>query len=249
LYNAIIIDDEQNAIDVLQLLLKEHCPEVTVIGQTISSVEGIRLIENLTPDIVFLDIEMPRLNGFQMLEKVSDIHFHLIFTTGYEQYAVKAFKSSALDYLLKPIMAQELKNAVKKLQQLDKRYYDKVRVLEQNMQAIKNNHPPERIILPHTKGYLFQKVNEILYCEALNTYTKFYIEGKPPLMITKPLGEIEEILISAFFFRTHRHYLVNLKKIIEFMRNDGGFIIMSNGDQLPVSRNKRQMFIQVMNGI
>src|SRR5215207_3160332 len=219
-YRAVIIDDEQAAIDVLRLLLQEHCPEVKVCYSTLDSEEGVQLIREHQPDVVFLDIEMLRLNGFQLLEKVQDIYFHLIFTTAYDQYAIKAFKYCAMDYLLKPIMADELKTAVAKLHDDNPRYYEQTKVLEQNLQAVKEARAPERIILPQAKGYLFQKVEEILYCEAFNTYTKFFIEGKLPLLISKPLGDVEEILHSAGFFRTHRQFLVNIKKMVEFVRTD-----------------------------
>lgn len=244
-YKAVIIDDEQNSIDVLQMLVKEHCPEVKLSGSTTSSEEGITLIKTLLPDIVFLDIEMPKYNGFQLLEQVHDIFFHLIFTTAYDKYALKAFKFSALDYLLKPIMVDELKGAIDKLGQGSKYYQEKIKVLEQNIEATKTNKPPERIVLPHAKGYLFQKVDEILYCEAYNTYTKFFIEGKTPIMISKPLGEVEEILECAGFFRTHRHFLINIKKITEYIRTEGGFLVMANGAQIPIARNKRQEFIDL----
>lgn len=244
-YRAVVIDDEQNAIDVLRLLLQEHCPQVAVCGCTTSSEDGITLIKKELPHIVFLDIEMPKLNGFQLLEQVHDIYFHLIFTTAYDQYALKAFKFSALDYLLKPIMPDELKNAVARLEPGGRQYSDKLKVLEQNLKATRGDKPPERMVLPHAKGCLFQKVDDIIYCEAYNTYTKFFIEGKPPIMVSKPLGEIDELLADAGFYRTHRQFLVNLKKITEFIRTDGGFIIMTNGEQIPISRNKRQEFINL----
>jgi two-component system LytT family response regulator len=242
-YKAVIIDDEQNSIDVLKTLLTEHCPEVKICESTTSSEEGITIIKTLLPDIVFLDIEMPKYNGFQLLERVPDIYFQLIFTTAYDQYALKAFKYSAVDYLLKPIMADELKNAVNKLSDGDKYYQEKIKVLEQNIQAAKTNNPPEKIVLPHDKGYLFQKIDEIVYCEAFNTYSKFFIEGRQPIMISKPLGEVDQILSDAGFFRPHRHFLINIKKITEFIRADGGFVVMSNGENIPLARNKRQEFI------
>ncbi len=113
------------------------------------------------------------------------------------------------------------------------------------MEATKTTKPRERIVLPHTKGYLFQKVDEILYCEAYNTYTKFFIEGKPTIMISKTLGEVEEILEGLVFFRSHRHFLINIGKISEYVRTDGGFIVMTNGEQIPIARNKRQKFINL----
>jgi two-component system, LytTR family, response regulator len=243
---AVLIDDEPGALAVMQLLLQKHCIQVNIVGKTSNSVEGAALIKARKPDIVFLDIEMPQLNGFQVLEQVADIDFHLIFTTAYDQYAVQAFRYSAVDYLLKPIVAEDLVNAMKRLELRSKGNREQVQALEQNIQSIRNHQLPDRITLPHTRGYIFQKTADIIYCEAHNTYTKFYIEGKEPLMISKPLGDVEEMLQGGCFFRTHRQYLVNIQKITELLRTDGGFLLMSDGQEIPIVRTRRQELLDMM---
>jgi two-component system LytT family response regulator len=243
---AVLIDDEPGALAVMQLLLQKHCIQINIIGKTSNSVEGAALIKAKKPDIVFLDIEMPQLNGFQLLEQVEDIDFHLIFTTAYDQYAVQAFRYSAVDYLLKPIVAEDLVNAMARLEQRTKGNREQVQALEQNIHAIRNQQVPDRITLPHTRGYIFQKTADIIYCEAHNTYTKFYIEGKEPLLISKPLGDVEEMLNGGPFFRTHRQYLVNIQKITELLRTDGGFLLMSDGQEIPIVRTRRQELLDLM---
>lgn len=243
---AVLIDDEPGALAVMQLLLQKHCIQINIVGKTSNSVEGAALIKAKRPDIVFLDIEMPQLNGFQVLEQVEDIDFHLIFTTAYDQYAVQAFRYSAVDYLLKPIVAEDLINAMTRLESRYKGNREQMQALEQNMQSVRNQQFPDRITLPHTRGYIFQKTADIIYCEAHNTYTKFYIEGKEPLMISKPLGDVEEMLNGGPFFRTHRQYLVNIQKITELLRTDGGFLLMSDGQEIPIVRTRRQELLDMM---
>lgn len=243
---AVLIDDEPGALAVMQLLLQKHCIQINIVGKTSNSVEGAALIKAKRPDIVFLDIEMPQLNGFQVLEQVEDIDFHLIFTTAYDQYAVQAFRYSAVDYLLKPIVAEDLINAMARLESRYKGNREQMQALEQNIQSVRNQQFPDRITLPHTRGYIFQKTADIIYCEAHNTYTKFYIEGKEPLMISKPLGDVEEMLNGGPFFRTHRQYLVNIQKITELLRTDGGFLLMSDGQEIPIVRTRRQELLDMM---
>lgn len=242
-YKAVIIDDEQYAIEVLLMMLQKNCENVEVAGYTTQSAEGVKLIKDINPDIVFLDIEMPRLNGFQILEQLNELYFHLIFTTAYDQYAVKAFRYSALDYLMKPIIAKDLREAINKLPEKKRIDKEHLKITEQNLQIIKSNAVPDKIILPHTKGYTFQKIDEIIYCEAMSAYTKFILEGKPPLVIAKGLGDMEELLKDAGFFRTHRQYLVNIKKIQELLREDGGTLLMTNGSKIPIARNRKEDFL------
>lgn len=237
---AIIIDDEPNAIIVMELLLQNYCPNVEVVASTQSSIEGVELIKKYAPDILFLDIEMPQLNGFQLLQQVSDMNFHLIFTTAYDEYAVKAFKFSALDYLLKPIEKNELINAVKKTEKQQLMRNERLNSLSANMEGAKKNNNSEIIVLPQLRGYIFQPISEILYCQAHNTYTTFYFDTKPALLVSMPLGDVEELLQGGPFFRIHRQYLVNTKKIKELIRSDGGFIIMNNDVELTISRGRKE---------
>jgi two-component system LytT family response regulator len=243
-FRAVIIDDEPDAVAVLQLQLQSHCPQVQVVASTTYSEQGEALLRLHQPDLLFLDVEMPRLNGFQLLERVEDLDFQVIFTTAYDQYALRAFRFSALDYLLKPIDIVGLTSAVARLERRKHASPQQLDILREQLEQAPKL--PERIALPHLKGYLFQEVAEIIYCEASNTYTRFFMEGKrEPMLVSWPLGELESLL-SGPFFRIHRQYLVQLKKINELLRTDGGSVIMSNGDQLPIARNRRQELIELL---
>jgi len=243
---AVVVDDESNALTVMEILLKKYCPNVKILALVNNSKGAVQLIKDHKPDIVFLDIEMPQLNGFQILEQVSDESFHLIFTTAYDQYAVKAFKYSAIDYLLKPIERNELIAAVARIDLQDKTRTERISVLENNMVKPESKSKIETIALPHAKGYLFQPMADIVFCESNNTYTTFYIKNKTPLLISKSLGEIENILSPDLFFRVHRQYLVNLKEITELIRADGGSVTMSTGQNLPISRNRKDELLKLL---
>lgn len=245
-YKAVIIDDEPHAVEVLAMLLQKNCPNVDVVATTSESTAAAELILKHHPDVVFLDIEMPRLNGFSLLESLPSLHFHLIFTTAYDQYAVKAFRYSALDYLLKPVLAKDLREAISKLPEKKSPEREQLKLTEENLRLIKLNTVPDKIILPHAKGYTFQKLDEIIYCEAMSAYCKFHFEGKQPLVIAKGLGDIEELLKDAGFFRAHRQYLVNVKKIQELLREDSGTLLMTDGTKIPVARNRKDDFFALM---
>lgn len=244
LHKAIIIDDEINAIEVLQHLIKRYCPQIEIVATTCDSEQGEELIRKHVPQLLFLDIEMPKQNGFQLLEKVDDLDFNVVFTTAYDQYALRAFRFSALDYIMKPIGVNELIAVVERLDRSSKLQATQLNMLKENL--LMRTEMPERIALPHLKGYIFQDVSKIIYCEANNTYTRFYIEGRAPMLISKPLGELEEILTIGYFFRIHRQYLVNVKKIVELLRTEGGAVIMDNGDKLPIARNRKQELIDAL---
>lgn len=246
-YKAVIIDDEPYSIDVLRMLLQSECADVIrIAGTTTESTQGIQLLNTLQPDVVFLDIEMPRLNGFQLLDGVQNLYFHLIFTTAYDKYAVKAFRYSALDYLMKPINAKELKEAIARLPDRQRLNREHLKLTEKNLQSLTAQGAPEQIILPHAKGYLFQKLDSIIYCEAMGAYTKFFIENKPAFVTSKALSEIEELLNESHFFRIHRQYIINIKKVQEMLREDGGMLLMSNGAKIPVARNRKEEFMTLI---
>lgn len=236
---AIIIDDEPDAVVVLQKLLEIHCPHVQVIATATNSIQGLNKMKELHPSILFLDIEMPQMNGFQLLSKLDDVNFHLIFTTAYDQFAIKAFKFNALEYLLKPIDPTELKQAIKKAD--DKREFlpQQLQHLSELLEHKETENIPARIALPHAKGYKFISVTDILYCESESNYTLIHLVNEPTFTVCKTLGEIEEILPSSMFLRVHRSYLVNTKKIKEMIKSDGGFLVMENNVEIPVSRNKK----------
>jgi two-component system, LytTR family, response regulator len=242
---AFLIDDEPHCTDVLRVLLEKHCPQVQIVGIFNDPEAALAALPHRMPDLVFLDIEMPVLNGFDWLKRCPPaLDFRLIFTTAYDQYAVKAFKFNALDYLLKPIDKQELMAAVQKSAQSalpTALQMDAVRYLSQ--------HPvPERIALPLGQDLIFVEVEDLLYCESDGSYVSFYMHGQPkPLIISRSLREIEELLNNPNqFFRCHNSYLVNLKHIKKIIRSESAELIMRNDRSVPVARSKKQELMQVV---
>jgi two-component system LytT family response regulator len=214
---------------------------VQVVGQTSSSEEGLRLIQVLAPDLVFLDIEMPRLNGFQLLEKVGDLSFGLVFVTAYNDFAVKAFRFSALDYLLKPVDSDELHQAVGKAerrQRVDTRQLDLLRT------QLSSRHLADKIAVPYGQGVMFLPVKEVLYCEADSNYTRVIATGNRSYLLTRTLRDVQEVLEEQGFVRVHRHYLVNCDQIKMFMKGEGTYLVMNNEASIPVARNQKDKLIQ-----
>jgi len=238
---TIIIDDEQNSREALENLVKSYCPDLHVVSSAASVEEGIKVIKREKPDLVFLDIEMPDKSGFDLLSQLGTIDFEVIITTGYEQYAVKAFKTVALDYLLKPIDINELELAVAKV--LEKRKKRKVNknfdVFIQNWKSGGN----EQIALASSEGFIFVKVRDIIYCKGDGAYTYFYIKDMPRLTVSKNLKEFEELLKDQSFFRVHKSYLINLNEMKKYIRGDGGYVVMTNGDNVDVSKRKKESFL------
>ncbi|MDZ4681540.1 MAG: LytTR family DNA-binding domain-containing protein [Saprospiraceae bacterium] len=238
-----LIDDESYCTDVLRVLLEKYCPGVQVSGIFNDAESALEAIRNNRPDLVFLDIEMPVLNGFDLLRQCVPVDFKLIFTTAYDQYAVKAFKFNALDYLLKPIGREELVLAVEKAQHAP--------VLQaaqlETVQYLKNTPVPERIALPVGAELLFVETADILFCESDGSYVSFHlVTQNKPVIVSKSLREVEELLNNPLFFRAHNSYLINLKHVEKIVRTDGGEIVMRNKRSLPVSRTKKAELMQVI---
>ncbi len=241
---AFLIDDEPHCTDVLRILLEKHCPEISVAGIFNDPVAALLAIQKSPPDLVFLDIEMPVLNGFDLLAACkTESNFKLIFTTAYDQYAVKAFKFNALDYLLKPIDRVELVAAVQKSAhaappgkaQIDAAQY------------LKNNPVPERIALPVGSDLIFVEVADIIFCESDGSYVSFFLKnvGKP-IIVSKSLREVEELLNNAVFFRCHNSFLVNLNHLKKIVRSESGEIIMRNERSVPVARAKKAELLKLI---
>ncbi len=239
---AIIIDDEPDCVKLLALQLKMYCPEIQLIGGYSSSVEGLQKIKEFQPDIVFLDIEMPIMNGFQILEELGTIDFRLIFVTAYDKFAVKAFRYNALDYLLKPIDGKDLKVAVKKAinQKTD---LQQLKSVKQHWNG-GEKYQPDKIALPYQNGVTFTEIKNVIYCESDNNYTRFHILGGQNYMVAKTLGDIQEVLEERNFLRVHRQYLVNLDHIKKYVRGEGNYLILSNDESIPVARNKKEKLIE-----
>jgi len=239
---AIIIDDEPNAVELLTLRLTQKCPQIEVVAACTSSVKGVAAIRELRPDIVFLDIEMPQMNGFQVLEAVEDLSFSLIFVTAYDKFALKAFRYSAIDYLLKPIETNELVEAIKKVERHAQTSKEQVGLFKQQY-ANNAKSFPDKIALPYQNGVTFVVVSEIIHCESDDNYTKFYLQNGQCYLVTKPLKEIQELLEERAFLRVHKQYLINLNQIKKFVKGDGAHVIMANGQSIPVSRLHKEKLV------
>jgi two-component system, LytTR family, response regulator len=238
---AILIDDEPDCVRLLNLQMKEHCPQVEVLAQCTSSEEGLEAIRSLHPDVVFLDIEMPRMNGFQLLEQVEEISFSVVFVTAYNEFALKAFRFSALDYLLKPVDTKDLLAAVAKAEQrhrLDQRQMDLLRMQYQSRQY------PQKLAVHHHGGVVFLELKHIVYCESDSNYTKVVLADGKQYLLTKTLREVQEFLEERNFLRVHRQYLINLDHISMFMKGEGNYLMMSNEVSIPVSKNQKSRLFQ-----
>jgi two-component system, LytTR family, response regulator len=233
---TILIDDERNCTDLLRVMLEKYCPEITVTDVFNDPELALAHIKSDRPQLVFLDIEMPRLNGFDLLQACGNLDFKVVFTTAYDQYAVKAFKFNALDYLLKPIDKDELIQAVEKIKRASVPPTARVEAAR----LLRENPVPERIALPVGQELVFVEVPEILYCESDGSYVSVFLQYQAkPILLSKSLREFEELLNNPAFFRAHNSYLINLKQVQKIVRTDGGEIIMRNGKSLPVARAKK----------
>lgn len=244
-YKAIIIDDEQLSIDALEKVLAEFCSIVDVVEKTTSSANGIQLINKIQPDIVFLDIEMPGLNGFDVLESVSNRNFQLIFITAYDHYAVKAFKVNAIDYILKPINIKEVIHAVNKAAQFIENKKNPIENYSNLVKDIRNNNSP-KIQLSVQKGIELVSINEIMHIMADGRYAKVYLQNGSNLFVTKTLKEIEKQLNYSFFFRVHKSHLVNLNFIKKYNLVSNYQLELFDGTIVDISRRKKDDFIEVM---
>ena len=223
---AIIIDDELKGRIALKQKLHDYCADVQLAGEAENGDEGIKLIEKYKPDVVFLDIEMPRMDGFQMLRRLPEKDFHLIFTTAYDQYAIKAMAVSKM-------YSDQKIHTAKKLE-----------VLEQNMGG-KNVF--NKIVISTFDGLLFFNINDIVHLEASSNYTIIYFNNHPKLIASKILKEFEDLLPSDIFFRTHHSHIINLTYIKRYLKGDGGQIEMQNGNFVDVARRKKEEFLKIIN--
>lgn len=240
--HAVIIDDEKHCCEVLQMLLTRHCPEVTIDALCNGPEEGLKAIEKLQPQLVFLDVEMPGMNGFELLESCTRRGFSVIFTTAYDQYAIKAIRHSALDFLLKPIDKEELVQSVQKALTQTASSAPKVDALLQFLHQ--HVQPNERLALPTEEGLRMMPIKDITHCESAGGYTKVFLAQQAlPTLICRSLKEVEEALREKGFFRVHNSYLINLSYMHKYIKGDGGEIIMTDGKNIPVSRNRKQDFL------
>lgn len=236
-FKAIIIDDEANNRENLKYLLKQHCPKIDLLGEASSASEGINLIKNTKPDVIFLDIIMPEQSGFDLLKALYPFNFKVIFVTAHDSYALNAIKFSALDYILKPLDKEELVNAVKRLEATVKEQpKGQVEILNQ---FFSNDNKQKKIALKLIDEVRLVPLEQIIRCEADNNYTLFTLKNGEKIMVSKNIGYYDKLLHPVNFMRTHQSHLINKEHISKFVKRDGGYLEMVNGDIIPISRSNK----------
>jgi two-component system LytT family response regulator len=243
---AILVDDEINSMENLQQKLFEFCPAVRIVATAQRPEDAILLIQQHKPDLLFLDIEMPRMNGFKMLEELQQIDFEIIFITAYNHYAIDAIRISAFDYLVKPVAIKELQSAVDRLVlQRRSKSAERLEVLRRSMADLKSQE--NKIAIPTNEGIEFLQIKNIVRIESSSNYSKLIMNNGQNIVVTKLLKDFEEMLLVYRFYRVHNSHLINLAYISKYIRGDGGQIVMQNGDMVDVSRRKKEEFLRIIN--
>ncbi|MEZ4721792.1 MAG: response regulator transcription factor [Flavobacteriales bacterium] len=247
---AIIVDDEATNREVLKRLIAKFCPEVEVVGSAQNVMEAVFLIRDHRPDVVFLDIEMPGEDGFSLFTHFEKPDFRVVFTTAHADYAIKAIKFAALDYLLKPVDFNELKQAVAKVRDSIQRG-DGNNLLEKQINVLKesrtaDNFDFKRIALPSADGVEFYNVSKILRCEAARAYSTFHFDDETKVLVSKPLSEFEKLLSECNFIRIHKSNMVNMTHVVKFVKSDGGYVVLSDGSHISVASRRKNEVMQIL---
>jgi len=244
---AIIVDDEKLSRNTLKKLLEIYCPDVEVIAECDNAASATIQVMQIQPELVFLDVAMPGKNGIDFLKELDDIKFEVIFVTAHDKYILQAIRLAAVDYLQKPVDGQQLitavSNAAKRIIQKSANY--QVKTLLHNMQP-KINQQEMQLCIPSLKGFQVVQVSDVIFCEAENTYTYIHFKDNKKTLASRPLMDYELLLEDSLFFRIHKSTLVNMRHIKEYQKGEGGFVTMTNGKQLEVSRRKKESFVTKM---
>jgi two-component system LytT family response regulator len=246
---AILVDDERANLEILQVLLEKYCPEIKIVATANQVGEAVEVLNLHRPDLLFLDIQMGKHSGFDLLNMLTEKPFEVVFVTAYDQYGIQAVKFAALDYLLKPVNPDELIHAVAKAKE---RIKHKVQNEQLNflLQQIKKPETiAQKIALPQHNEIRYVTLNEILRCEADNTYTNFFLSNGDKILISKPLKEYSDMLKPHGFLRTHQSHLVNPSFVKSWIKEDGGMLLMKNNDKIPVSRPNREIVKDLLNNL
>lgn len=242
---VIMIDDEARAMDVMEHDIGRLNADVEVLGKYSDPKEGLEAIRRDNPDLVLLDIEMPWMNGFELLDQFDDIYFDVIFVTAYDQFAIKAFKYYAVDYLLKPVDQDSLRVALERVREkqygLSKAHFNAL--LERLDQR---NEMFSKLVVPTMEGFEFIEIDEVIRCEASNNYTYVFLRSGKKLLVSKHLKYLEEMLEGHGFYRIHQSHLVQLKHIARYVKTDGGYIVMTDGSSVNISRSRKEGFVKLL---
>lgn len=244
---AIIVDDEPNNVENLRALVNEYCPQVAIVGIALNAAEARELIQQESPELIFLDIQMPATSGFDLLRGIPQIDFEVIFVTAFDSFAIQAMRFSAIDYLLKPVNIHELQEAVKRaeVQSELKTQNKQLQNLMHMLKAMpaKSDHQLALSSIGETR---FVKVSRIIRCESSNNYTTFYLNGGESIVVSKPIYEYESMLSEYGFIRCHQSHLVNKDFIRSWKKEDGDFLCLEDGSLVPVSRGKREAVKEIL---
>ncbi len=234
MYHTVIIDDDQLARRGLRRILEQNFKEIEILGEADSVASGLALINEVDPDLVFLDIEMPDGTGFSLLEQLSGVNFKVVFTTSYSDYAITAFKYSAFDYIVKPVLIENVRLTIGRINEIPVlKETERIEVLKKNLNHIENGEAT--IALPEINGFSIVKINDIVRCEGERNYSRIYFRNGTSTLISRTLLDFDHLLVSHGFFRIHRSHLISLKNVNRYLKSDGGMVEMLDKTQLPVS--------------
>ena len=242
---TVLIEDNADAAEKLNFLLTKYCADkISLVAQASSGLEGIAAIEEHQPDLLFLDIELGDMTAFEMLERIENVNFQVIFTTAHDHYAIKAIRYSAVDYLQKPIGREELLAAITRAEN------NPGRILKEQVSHLSNHAQPksilpDKIALTTAEGLVFKKIKDIVRCESDRMYTIVVMSDNEKILVSKPMGQLEEILEGQDFYRVHNSHLINMNHIRQFVRSDGGYIVMDDGTTVSVARNRKEGFMEL----
>lgn len=244
--NTILIDDEQDSLDDLHETIGKYCREVNVLGGFSNPTQGLDAIRQLKPDLIFLDVQMPGMSGFELLEQISSIQFEVIFVSAFDRYAIKAIRFSALDYLVKPIDVDELMRAVARVKERKNQNSFSIQSALHNNARLKSG-VIERVAVPSADGIDFFEIKDIIFCKADGCYTIIYLKGKQQKIVTRVLKDFEDFLSESGFCRVHNSFLINLRHVRRYIRGEGGYVIMTDDHHVDISRRRKDEFLSLLN--
>ncbi len=249
---CLIIDDEKNGRDNLNILIEKYCPQLEVLGVAVSGMDGLKKIEDFQPDAIFLDVHMSDMDGFSMLGKLGAFKPMVVFVTAFDRYAMKAIRSSAIDYILKPISIKELQAAAEKLQHLlelkkknpgfEEGYADALKLILQSA----GQKGPLRIALPHFTGYRFESVNDLIRLESDSNYTHVHLISGEKVLVSKPMKHFEDFLDDTEFIRIHNSHIININFLKGYIRDDGGMAELMDGTKLQIAKRRLPLFLDAI---
>jgi two-component system LytT family response regulator len=243
--NTVLIEDSDDAAEKLTFLLTRYCADkINLLQHTSSGAEGIEAIRTHRPELVFLDIELGDMTAFEMLERIDPVDFQVIFTTSFDHYAIKAIRYSAVDYLQKPVGREELLAAIQRAENNPMRLA-REQINQMTQQVHAKTQLPDKIALTTTDGLVFKKIADIIRCESERMYTNVIMSNHEKIVVSKPMGQLEDILHVHDFFRVHNSHLINMRHIRQFVRTDGGYVVMEDGASVSVARNRKEDFLDM----